>query len=332
MSTTERESILAIGLFAALADGDRSNVERDRLKASLAKLNPADDLDVGRVYERVLLKHSTPAWEAGLITTPENRRLAYESAVAICDADDVTSPAEQAFLTELATSLGIPQAEAQAVIRQAEAMTLSDLLTPPVAVGITAAPAATSEAKPSADGTRDREIDESIRKYAMLCAAVELLPQSVASMAIIPLQMKMVYGIGQRYGFSLDRGHIKDLLATLGVGATSQVVEGYARKLLGGLIGKAGRTILGSTVGGMAGGLGTVAVGAGITFATTHALGRVARQYYAGGRKFSAVDLQSLFQSELASARTTYESVAPQIQSQASRLNPMELMRMLGRG
>jgi len=30
-------------------------------------------------------------------------------------------------------------------------------------------------------------------------------------------------------------GHIKDFLATIGVGMTSQVLENYARKLLGGL-------------------------------------------------------------------------------------------------
>ena len=62
-------------------------------------------------------------------------------------------------------------------------------------------------------------------------------PQSLASMAIIPLQMKMVYRIGKAHGFELDRGHIKDLLATLGVGLTSQYVEQFGRKLLGGLLG-----------------------------------------------------------------------------------------------
>jgi len=42
--------------------------------------------------------------------------------------------------------------------------------------------------------------------------------------ADIPLQMKMVYRIGKSYGFDLDRGHIKDFLATAGVGMASQYV------------------------------------------------------------------------------------------------------------
>ena len=57
-----------------------------------------------------------------------------------------------------------------------------------------------------------------ILNYAILNGALELLPESLATMAIIPLQMKMVYRIGKTYGFELDRGHIKDFLATAGVG------------------------------------------------------------------------------------------------------------------
>ena len=59
-------------------------------------------------------------------------------------------------------------------------------------------------------------LDKSILNYSILNGALELLPQSWASMAIIPLQIKMVYGIGKEYGVELDRGHIKEFLATLG--------------------------------------------------------------------------------------------------------------------
>ena len=70
--------------------------------------------------------------------------------------------------------------------------------------------------------------------------ALELLPESLSTMAIIPLQMKLVYRIGQAYGYELDRGHIKDFLATAGVGMTSQFLEQAGRKLLGGFLGKMG--------------------------------------------------------------------------------------------
>ena len=44
-----------------------------------------------------------------------------------------------------------------------------------------------------------------ILNYSILNGALELLPQSMASMAIIPLQMKMVYRIGKEHGYELDR-------------------------------------------------------------------------------------------------------------------------------
>jgi len=50
----------------------------------------------------------------------------------------------------------------------------------------------------------------------------------------------LVYRIGKAHGYELDRGHLRELLGVAGVGLTSQVVEGYARKLLGGLLGKMG--------------------------------------------------------------------------------------------
>ena len=87
-------------------------------------------------------------------------------------------------------------------------------------------------------------------------------------MAIIPLQMKMVYRIGTSYGAELDQGHIRELLATLGVGLTSQYLEQFGRKLLGGLFGKA--------AGKMAGRVGRTATGVAFSFATTYALGQVA--------------------------------------------------------
>jgi len=47
--------------------------------------------------------------------------------------------------------------------------------------------------------------------------------------------MKLVYKCERGMGTRCRTGHIKDFLATIGVGMTSQVLENYARKLLGGL-------------------------------------------------------------------------------------------------
>ena len=98
-------------------------------------------------------------------------------------------------------------------------------------------------------------------------------------MAIIALQIKLVYRIGKAYGHELDKGHIKEFIATAGVGLTSQYVEQIGRKLLGGL--------LGGIAGGLGRGLGRAATGVAFSFATTYALGQLAKRYYAGGRQMN---------------------------------------------
>ena len=83
----------------------------------------------------------------------------------------------------------------------------------------------------------EQELDQTILNAAITNGALELLPETLSTMAIIPLQMRLVYRIGQAYGYELDSGHVKDFLATVGVGLTSQYLEQAGRKLLGGLLG-----------------------------------------------------------------------------------------------
>ncbi|MET0202974.1 MAG: GTPase, partial [Casimicrobiaceae bacterium] len=160
-----------------------------------------------------------------------------------------------------------------------------------------------------------------ILNYSILNGALELLPQSLASMAIIPLQMKMVYRIGKSHGFELDRDHVKELLATVGVGLTSQYVEQIGRKVLGGLLGKIG--------GGLLGGMGSVATGAGFSFATTYALGQVAKRYYAGGRTIDAAGLQQAFASMLTDAKQMQGKYSGQIAEQARSLDLTKLLSVV---
>ena len=168
---------------------------------------------------------------------------------------------------------------------------------------------------------RDAELDKSILNYALLNGALELLPQSWASKAIIPIQVKMVYAIGKTNGVDLDQGHIKEFIAAVGVGLTSQYLEQFGRKLLGGLLGKvAGRTI---------GRMGGAATGMALSFATTYALGQVAKRYYAGRRTMNTEVLQDTFQSLLGPAKQMQAQSLPQIQQKAASLNPMEIMNML---
>jgi uncharacterized protein (DUF697 family) len=161
-------------------------------------------------------------------------------------------------------------------------------------------------------------LDDLILRQAMLAGALELLPERLANMAIIPIQLRLVYQIGQRHGQQLDASQIKDLAGTLGIGAAAQVMEGVVRGVLGGLA----RGILGGVLGGATG----VAAGAAVSFAATYALGHVAQKYYAQGRKLSPDDLRALFARFQQEARALFPSVQSQIQNQARTLNLQTVM------
>jgi uncharacterized protein (DUF697 family) len=140
-------------------------------------------------------------------------------------------------------------------------------------------------------------------------------------MAIIPLQIKMVYVIGKAHGVTLDQGHIKEFIAAAGVGLTSQYLEQIGRKLLGGLLGKmAGKTI---------GKVGGAATGMAFSFASTYALGQLAKRYYAGGRRMDTAMLKDSFQNLLGPAKQLQTQYLPQIQQRASTLDMGSVMSML---
>jgi uncharacterized protein (DUF697 family) len=143
-------------------------------------------------------------------------------------------------------------------------------------------------------------------------------------MAIIPLQIKMVYGIGRAHGVSLDQGHIKEFIAAAGVGLTSQYLEQIGRKLLGGLLDKA----VGKAAGKTFGKAGGAATGMAFSFATTYALGQLAKRYYAGGRRMDTALLRDTFQSLLGPAKQMQTQYLPHIRQQAETLDMGRVMAM----
>ena len=131
----------------------------------------------------------------------------------------------------------------------------------------------------------------------------------------------MIYGIGKTHGVSLDQGHIKEFIATAGVGLTSQYLEQFGRKLLGGLLGKAAGKSFGK--------VGSAATGMAFSFATTYALGQVARRYYAGGRTMSTALLRETFQNLLGPAKQMQTQYLPQIQQKAATLDAGQVMTLI---
>jgi len=307
MDTSQQRAVLTLCLMAAFADGSNDDSERAEIRRIAAALGTDSSIDVNAIYQSVLLQKPALATVVAPLTAPEQKQFAYEMAVGVCDADGASSAKEKEFLAQLAAALGLAAAPAETFARQADAMSS-------VPLGGSALDGAIVAAVP-ANGA---ELDKMILNYSILNGALELLPQSLASMAIIPLQMKMVYRIGKAHGFELDRGHIKDLLATMGVGLTSQYVEQIGRKVLGGLLGKIG--------GGLLGGMGSAGTGAAFSFASTYALGHVAKRYYAGGRTIDAAGLQQAFASMLGEAKTLQGKYTGQIAEQARTLDLPKLM------
>jgi len=324
MNAEQQTSILAICLYAAFADGSKD--DRERAEVRRIAESPAADAgtpDLVRLYQDVLLKRVRLKTAAAALTEPGHRQLAYEVAVCVCDADGRQSEAEQSFLAELKKLLDLDAGQVAAFDREAEAIVaLSEATLPPVVMHTPALPSGSvvaAQAKVS-----EGEMDQSILNYALLNGALELLPQSWASMAIIPMQIKMVYGVGKSYGVELDQGHIKEFVAAAGVGLTSQYLEQFGRKLLGGLLGKmAGKTF---------GKVGGAATGMAFSFATTYALGQLAKRHYAGGRVMSTALLRDTFQSLLGPARQMQTQYLPQIQQKAASLDAGQIMAMIRSG
>ena len=309
MTPSETKSIVTLSLLAAFVDGEKHERERAEIKRIAEGLSQADGLNLPTLYQDVLMKRVSLASVAGELKSTESSQLAYEMAVCVCDADGTQSEAERMFLADVRTSLGL-DASAAAFSQRAE-----DIAAVPVAT-------AAGGSAVAAPGTPDSaELDKSILNAAILNGALELLPETLSTMAIIPLQMKLVYRIGQSYGYQLDSGHVKDFLATVGVGLTSQYLEQAGRKLLGGLLGKVG--------GGLLRGLGNQAVSSGMSFASTYALGHVAKRYYAGGRTLSTQMLKDAFSGVVKEGQSLQTQYLPAIQEKARTLDAGKVLSLV---
>jgi uncharacterized protein (DUF697 family)/tellurite resistance protein len=308
MTDQERQALLTLAVMAAMADDREDEAERAELQRIAGTLSLGAETSVSTIYEDVVQKRVTLDQATAALVTPEARMLAHELCVGVCHADGALSDAERTFLHALETRLGFDHEQSEAakdLTAQAET-----LATAPLAATTAVEP------PPRPGAMTPEEQDRVIVNYAILNGALELLPESLATMAIIPLQMKLVYRIGKSFGYELDRGHIKDLLATAGLGVTSQYVERIGRGLVGTLLGR-----------GLLGGLGRQAVSSGMAFASTYALGRLAQRYYSGGRVFSAEVLKDTYQGLLNEAKGLQGQYLPAIREKARTINVSEILQ-----
>ena len=328
MDNQQTKSILTVALMAAFADGLKDERERESVRKLAEAFGAEASIDLPALYREVLLAQPDLAEVVKPLDTQGLRQYAYEMAVGVVNSDGSQNAAEAAFLARLAAALQLPTAAAESVAQQASA--IADAVVEPTGTG-PASSAAMATAAATVAGTvlgkanvSDAEMDKSILNASITNAALELLPESIASMAIIPLQLRLVYRIGKAYGYEMDSSNAKDFIATLGVGLTSQYVEQIGRKLLGGLLGGLG--------GGLGRSLGRQAASSGLTFATTYAIGRVAQRYYAGGRTLDTATLKQTFASLLAEARGMAPQYQSRIEQAAQTIDTRKLVEMVKEG
>lgn len=296
MNATEKQAVVGVCMLAAFADGAKVEREREELRRIVDGLAGADTNLAARAQD-VLTGRATLAQLAGELSSVESKNLAYEMALCVCDADGARNDAERRFLGELRRQLGLPEDAIAPLDARAD--------------DLTANPFASAAAVDTA------ELDATILRSAVLCAALEQLPQRLASLAIVPLQMRLVYRVGASYGFTLDKGHVLDLLGAAGVGVASQMVDGFARELV--------KRVAGRFVGSFLSGLARRATSSAVAFGTTYALGHLAKRYYSGGRKLTGDQLRETFRSLVDQARGIESKYAGQINERARNVNVADL-------
>lgn len=316
---SEAEAIFTLCLLAAFADGAKDARERAALIDLVERL-PDGPLDTGAVLNDVLLGGTGPAAAARLLRTEATRRRAFEMALCVAEVDGRLTPAERDFLETLGRELQLPTTWTGPLCDQADQLAVAAQATA-LAASTGPAPEQSADASGVAPrGTAD-EAGRLALNYAMLNGALELLPQSLATLAVVPLQMKLVYRIGRLHGYELDRGHIRDFLGVAGIGLAAQVVEGYARRLatgwLGGKFGKTARRVADQ------------AAGSALTFATTYALGHLAQIYYAGGRQLPVEALRARFRELTGHGRELYQRQLPAIRERAAGIQLPDVLSLL---
>jgi uncharacterized protein (DUF697 family)/tellurite resistance protein len=293
---TEQQAIISIALMAALADGQQSDAETASL-AAVAKEFGED------LFSEVASGDVTLESQVALLTTPEAKQHALETAIAVCHADGTTNEAETEFLYKLRSALQLPSDAAQHKQEQANTMATTSVSSPIVGAG-----AVTDGADP---------LENLILSHSVIAGALQLLPQGLANLAVLPVQTKMVYQIAEKYGHKPNRENITDLLAIVGVGIASQVVGGIARGLL--------RGVAGRFMGGVAG----TAADAAVSFGTTFALGGVAKKYYEQNRKINTEDVKKVFTERLEQGKTLYSKYSGQVSEKAKSLSGSDITAML---
>jgi uncharacterized protein (DUF697 family)/tellurite resistance protein len=315
LSEQELKALPSICILAAMADGSQSALERMEIKR-LATRYSEGELDLNSSYTQALAGQASLPALASQLHSNDAKQLAYEMAVCICSVDNSLNESEKQFLSNLHRTLGLDVGQSNQFHEQAANLSAPVAAQPPVLASV-----GRSGPPPVPATTASSEIEQMILQRSILAGALEIMPQNLATMAIIPVQIQLVYAIGKRYGQELSLSSAKEFLATIGVGLTSQVVESY----LTGLVRGASKKFAGKFVGNLL----TQVTQSAVAFATTYAIGQAANSYYSSGSKLSMDQVKNVFGQMLTQGRTISSQYSSQIMQQASSLKSGDLLSLV---
>jgi uncharacterized protein (DUF697 family) len=298
MSLAEKVAVFRVARLAADVDGRQDDRDRQLLRrfaAQAALAEPEGGLDLAAVVSGI----------AG----PEARRLAYDVAVGACSADGLRGDAETRFLARLGAMLGLSQPAVASVAVTADALATAPLL------------ALSSPGGPAADDSVPAipDLDRVVLKAATVNGALGLLPDSASAMAIIPLQLKLVYRIGRAYGFEPNRAQARELLVAMGAGLVAQYLEHIARRLM------AGRRSKSADDGAKA----AAREGALLAFAKTYAVGEVARRHYASAGGPVPRSLVEEYVEALARGQELFDGCIEQVEAHLREVEGPRLLQFV---
>jgi uncharacterized protein (DUF697 family)/tellurite resistance protein len=251
MSIRENEATAILKILAAIARAD--GTLHDDEKRSLSGAIEALELP-GLSLDQLLSEKANVAAELAKLESAEAKEQVYRSACFMAYADGDCSPEEKVILDAIESAIGVtPELKA----------TMAGYF----------APRRESWYEVRAQTILDPEkrsqaIRKHVLRYAALSAALGAFPVPglaiATDLAVVALQVKMVRDIGRYFGHEVDPKNARSMLYTLGLGTGARLAVNNLAKLLPGW---------GS------------AVGAGSSFASTYALGKVLERYYASGGK-----------------------------------------------
>jgi hypothetical protein len=96
-------------------------------------------------------------------------------AVCVCQVDDLLKETEKQFLANLRNALQLQESNTAAHEQTAQALAVAPFSGPLL---------------PKIDNSGSPEVDKMILNSAILNGALEIMPQTLATMAIVPLQMR----------------------------------------------------------------------------------------------------------------------------------------------